>query len=289
MKNVSIIIRTLNEQQFLPKLLRSIEKQDFEGNIEVIIVDSGSTDDTLSIAKRFHAQIFHIKKENFSFGGSLNLGCLKAKNDILVFVSGHCIPVNNKWLKSLVKNINKETPYVYGQQIGNHLNFFSETQIFKKYFPDKKSAAITYYINNANSALLRSVWKKYKFDENLTGLEDLDVAKRIIADGYKLSYEPDARIFHIHQEKFKQIKNRFERESLALQKIMPEVHINIFDLIVLICSSVIADITALDKKRLRTIVSIIAYRCLQYYGSYRGNHISRRLSKKAKYVYFYPK
>ena len=127
------------------------------------------------------------------------------------------------------------------------------------------------------------------FDEKLTGLEDLDVAKRIIADGYKLSYEPNAGVFHIHQEKFRQIKNRFERESLALQKIMPEIHINLFDLIILIYSSVFADIIALDKKRLRTIVSIIAYRCLQYYGSYRGNHISRKLSKKAKYVYFYPK
>ena len=75
----SIIIRTYNEARHLPDLLTGVQSQVAPGmENEIIIVDSGSTDGTLDIAKRFHCRIEHIRKEDFSFGRSLNIGCAAA-------------------------------------------------------------------------------------------------------------------------------------------------------------------------------------------------------------------
>ena len=65
---VSVVIRTLNEEKHLPELLESIRKQSSDYfDFEIVIVDSGSTDNTLEIAKSYSARITFIKKENFFF------------------------------------------------------------------------------------------------------------------------------------------------------------------------------------------------------------------------------
>jgi len=71
----------------LSKVLESIQNQNFEGNFNIIVVDSGSTDNTLQIAETYECKIVHIKKEQFSFGRSLNYGCNAAIGDLLIFVS----------------------------------------------------------------------------------------------------------------------------------------------------------------------------------------------------------
>ncbi|MCH8331700.1 MAG: glycosyltransferase family 2 protein, partial [Bacteroidetes bacterium] len=98
----SIIIRTLNEEKHLNELLSCIEGQDTDGlDYEVIIVDSGSTDNTLQIAMSHGCKILHITREEFSFGRSLNKGCAAAAGKFLVMISGHCVPTNGKWLQEL--------------------------------------------------------------------------------------------------------------------------------------------------------------------------------------------
>jgi len=100
---VSIIIRTLNEERYLDELLVAIETQNAtDFSYEVVIVDSGSTDNTLTMAKSHNARITYIKKKDFTFGRSLNIGCDFAHGEYLVFISGHCIPANKDWLQSLI-------------------------------------------------------------------------------------------------------------------------------------------------------------------------------------------
>ena len=93
---VSIIIRTLNEDAYLGELLEAIDQQkkpDF--SVEIVIVDSGSTDNTLEIAEKFGARITTIKKEHFTFGRSLNEGCEFALGELFVLISGHCVPTDH--------------------------------------------------------------------------------------------------------------------------------------------------------------------------------------------------
>jgi rhamnosyltransferase len=293
--NVSIVIRTYNEQRHLRELLEGIQSQLCpEGmTIETVIVDSGSTDDTLTIAAQFPTRVVPIKKEDFSFGRSLNVGCAAAQGDALVFVSGHCIPTGPRWIADLVAPLGKNNvAYTYGGQVGNDDSHFSEKQIFGKYFPAvSKVPQEGFYCNNANAAMLKSVWAAHPFDEELTGLEDMHLAKRLVAQGYKLAYVAEAAVYHLHSESWAQVRRRFEREAIALQHIMPEVHLNRRDVARYFMSAVFLDLgAALQQRCLRqNLKHILLYRFMQFTGSFRGNHFHRMMSQELKESYFYPR
>ena len=290
---VSIVIRTLNEARYLPEIFNSITRQDLKFfEIEVVIVDSGSIDGTLEIAKNNSATITHIKKNDFSFGRSLNYGCKVAKGDILVFISGHCVPRDSCWLENLIKPIiNGKCAYTYGKQEAKDTTKFSEAQLFKKFYPNKSSIPQEgFFCNNANSAISKEIWQKYYFDEELTGCEDMFLAKQLVADGYDIGYVHDASVFHIHNETWKQVQTRYERESIALQKIMPEIQLSVSDVGVFFFKALWQDcIVALKEKRLvKNLGQIIKFRYCQYSGSFKGNHSLKKTSKKNKIKYYYP-
>jgi rhamnosyltransferase len=289
----SIVIRTYNEQRFLPDLLAGIRAQRTDFEHETVLVDSGSTDQTVAIAEQFACRIERIEKAQFSFGRSLNIGCRAAQGDCLVFVSGHCIPADEHWLARLVAPLGREAiAYTYGCQRGNGLSRFSECQIFGKYFPEQTRVPQEgFYCNNANAALLRNVWEQHPFDEELTGLEDMHLSKQLVAKGFKVGYVADATVYHLHDESWAQIRRRFEREAIALQHIMPEIHLSITDVLRYFTSAVLLDLgSALQKKTLRRrAAEIFMYRLMQFWGAYRGNHMHRRVSHARKEQYFYPR
>ena len=111
----SIVVRTLNEAKHLEDLMRGIHQQNYK-DWEIILVDSGSTDGSPDIARRYGARIFHIPSEEFTYGRSLNLGCQQALGKYLVFASGHVRPVTNNWLGNLVKPFQEPSvAMVYGR------------------------------------------------------------------------------------------------------------------------------------------------------------------------------
>ena len=87
------------------------------------------------------------------------------------------------------------------------------------------------------------------------------------------------------------MENVCEREAIALQYIMPEVHITFLDFMRYFSSAVDLDtVEAAQQKVLaRSLKDIVLYRLMQFWGSYRGNHYHRKLSRERKEKYFYPK
>lgn len=292
--HLSVVIRTLNEARHLPDLLKSISEQELGAHTcEVVLVDSGSTDGTVHIAESHHCTIVRISKADFSFGRSLNVGCAAAAGDALVFVSGHCIPYDRHWLVRLVEPLQQPgIALSYGRQIGGETTHFSERQIFAKYFPlESRIPQDGFYCNNANSALLRSDWEALKFDEELTGLEDMHIAKALTQRGRRIAYVANATVHHLHDESWRQVKRRFEREAIALQRIMPEVHLGAIDILRYAVSAILLDWgAALQEKRLSRVFSdIVLYRLCQFWGAYRGNQVHRQLSRATKERYYYPR
>lgn len=291
--SISIIIRTLNEGRYLDDLLNAISDQDTRGlEYEVIIVDSGSSDATLDIADRHGCRIVHISREEFSFGRSLNLGFEAAKGDIVVITSGHCVPADTDWLANLCQPLLEDrASYTYGKQLGGEQSHFSEKRIFSKYFPDHAENKQTdYFCNNANSAVRFTDWERFRFDEELTGLEDLELAQRMVQEGRKVEYVPNATVYHYHEESWSQVQRRFEREAIALQRIMPQVHVGPFDLARYVVSSILKDWHCAFSYGvfMRNAFDIVFYRWHQYLGVYKGNNDHRRLSRAEKEKYFYP-
>jgi len=290
---ISFVVRTLNEARHLDLLLAEIQKQELDGfRYEVIIVDSGSTDGTLQIAERHNCRIVHIQRKDFSFGRSLNIGCKVATGSILVITSGHCIPKDVHWSQRLIQPLlDGEGQYSFGRQLGADRSHYSEKRIFAKYFPDEaKNGQKDFFCNNANAALTHETWEKYRFDEDLTGLEDMELAQRLVNDGGSVVYVPDAIVFHLHEESWSQIQRRFEREAIALQRIMPNIHVGLLDVVRYIILSILIDWVFAWKERVwfQEAVHIMRYRWNQYLGIYKGNNDHRKLSRIEKEKYFYP-
>lgn len=199
----SIIIRSYNEERHIGRLIDGIEHQKLPEGVfvEILLVDSGSTDSTVAVARHMGARIIPISKEDFSFGRALNVGCNEAKGDILLFASAHVYPVYTDWIEKMIAPFLKENvALVYGRQTGNELTHFSELQVFKKWFPfNSNYNQDTPFCNNANCAIRKSIWEELPYDEYLTGLEDLDWAQRIMKKGFTIVYEAEAVIVHVHE------------------------------------------------------------------------------------------
>jgi hypothetical protein len=202
------------------------------------------------------------------------------------------VPTSAEWLWELVKPLHDTSIAItYGRQVGGPETKFSEQALFQKYFPDHSTNnQSSFFCNNANSALRTSCWRQNPFNETLTGLEDMHLAKALVQRGLKVAYVPTAAVYHFHHEKWRQVKRRYEREAIALREIMPEVHIHWHDALRYFIAGVLGDwARALNRKCLHAVFfEVVAFRSCQYLGSWRGNHQHRRLSHREKERYFYP-
>lgn len=290
----SVVIRTYNEERHLDELLTQLGRQSCRRTaLELVLVDSGSTDRTLDIAQRHGCRITHIASEDFTFGRSLNVGCEFANGDLLAFVSGHCVPVNEDWLDQLVAPLlDGQADYVYGRQLGYGPTKFSERCHFEKWFPEySKIPQQDFFCNNANAALTREAWARFRFDEELTGLEDMFLARQLFESGGRVAYVASAGVHHIHDESWRQVRLRYEREAIALQRIMPEVHFSLLDFLRYYARALVSDMGAARRAGLMPgkAGEIALFRLMQYWGTWRGNHEHRKLSASRKHNYFYPK
>lgn len=269
----SIIIRCYNEAEHIGKLLHGLSEQSVQ-NFEVILVDSGSTDGTVEIAKEYGVdEIVYIDPENFSFGRALNYGCEAANGDFCVIASAHVYPKRDDWLERLLEKFDDDIALVYGKQRGNEVTTFSENQIFKQWFPEHDIERQNYpFCNNANAAIRRELWEEYPYDEQLTGLEDVDWAKRVQKDGYDISYTSDAEIIHVHDETAKEVLNRYRREAYAHKQIMPNQSFSLFDFVRLSTRNIISDyrVAFAEGEVVGNIIDIPKFRLLQFAGTYQG-------------------
>jgi hypothetical protein len=182
--------------------------------------------------------------------------------------------------------------YVYGRQVGHAGSKFSELQLLNKYFPACSALPQEgFFCNNANAAIPKRVWSNTRFDEDITGLEDMELAKRLVEQGHKIGYIADAEIVHIHEESWGSVRNRYEREAIALQRIMPELHVSFGDFLRYFAAGVLLDWSRAlsDRVFLTKGGEIVMFRLMQYWGAYRGNNDHRKMSRERKERYFYPR
>lgn len=288
---VSIVIRCYNEAKHIGRLLTGIKRQT-EQNVEVIVVDSGSTDETLAIASRFPVKILHIKPEHFSFGRALNLGCEASRAPLLLFASAHVYPLRSDWVAQMLAPFdNPRTGVVYGRQVGDTVSRYSERQIFAQWFPDDSIRDQSHYFcNNANAAIRRSLWDEHRYDESLTGLEDLEMAQRLQQAGFQIDYQAEAAVVHIHEESYAQTYNRYRREATALARILPEERFSLLDFLRLFSGNVATDLYHAWREGVLAehASSIARFRLAQFWGTYRGSNTRAQVSAELRQRFYYP-
>ena len=293
MTPVSIVIRALNEAAHLPALFDGIARQTRRPE-EVILVDSGSTDASVELAERFGARVVAIAPSEFTFGRALNVGCDAASGELLVFASAHIYPADEHWLERLTAPLeaHDDVVLVYGRQTGDERSAFSEVEIMRRWFPAESDQDQDHpFCNNANCAVRASVRATHPYDEELTGLEDIAWAFRVQQDGYRIWYEADAAIIHVHEERFGQIVNRYRREAIAYKRIYDHHRMYALEALGLFVANTARDYAAaLSRGRLlRNLWAIPQFRFAQFWGAWRGFRQVGEPSRVLKHRFYYPR
>lgn len=288
--NCSIVIRAYNEENHIGRLLEGLQRQTLK-DVEIILVDSGSTDGTLSVAESFGARIVRIPSAEFTFGRSLNFGVRAATRELIVIASAHVYPVYPDWIESLLRPFeDKQVALTYGKQRGYEGSKYSEHQIFHRWFSDASNLnQVTAFCNNANAAIRKSMWEKNPYDEMLTGLEDLAWAKWAKEQGHKIAYIAEAEIVHIHNETPRGVFNRYRREAMAYKKIYPESHFNMYDFLRLTTTNIFSDIWHAARERVlwKNIASIFWFRFMQFHGTRMGHRETSLVTPQLRETFYY--
>lgn len=288
----SIVIRALNEAEHLPRLFAGLEAQTRPVD-EVVFVDSGSTDASVHIAETHGASVVHIPPGDFTFGGALNLGCERAKGDVLIFASAHVYPVDDHWIERLVAPFERpEVGLSYGGQDGDPQGSYSEGRLLLDWFPDESDDDQKHpFCNNANCAVRREIWEQHPYDETLTGLEDIAFGRHVLADGHKIAYVADARIVHVHREHFRQTMNRYRREAMAYTEIFGRGDIDMRRAAALFATNLAGDVKASPRDRHLPARAMAAtrFRFAQFAGAYMGHRAHNGDSAEVVRRMYYPR
>lgn len=288
--NCSIVIRAYNEEEHIGRLLEGIKHQTVK-DVELILVDSGSTDGTVSVAESFGARIVRIASEEFTFGRSLNFGVRAATRELVVIASAHVYPVYPDWLESLLRPFDDaRVALTYGKQRGSEAAKFSEQQIFCQWYPDgSKPNQETAFCNNANAAIRKSLWEQNPYDETLTGLEDLAWARWAREQRHAIAYVAEAEIIHVHNETPRGVFNRYRREAMAFKKIHPEAHFNLYDFLRLTATNILSDLwhAAREDVLWKNLPWIFLFRFMQFHGTRLGYRESSWVTPQLREMFYY--
>lgn len=228
MKKISVIVPTKNAGSRFDEVLKKIRAQQGGKDIEIIAVDSGSTDSTVETAKKYGCKVFSIKSTEFSHGNTRNVAISKTTGKIIVLMTQDAVPADGKWLSELLKPF--EDPLVAG--VFSRQIPFKETNIAERFFisrqyssiprtnyPSKKPKAIDVFFSNVSSAIKKSVWKKNKFSSDIPSSEDQLWAKKTIQAGFKTVYAPSSKVFHSHNYDLAGVFKRYFDSGAALSTI----------------------------------------------------------------------
>jgi rhamnosyltransferase len=200
----SIIIRAKNEARDIGDTLQAIATQAGVAAYETIVVDSGSTDRTMEIAREFPVHLIQIPPECFTYGRALNLGIEVARGEFVIALSAHSLPASDHWLASMLEGFrDPNVAAVYGR----HLPRANATKL--ELFGMRLSGVMSdrprrqerdMMFSNANGAYRRHLALEHPFDESLAGAEDLAWADWAVRQGWAVYYEPRAAVYHSHGE-----------------------------------------------------------------------------------------
>ncbi len=192
------------------RLLEQLSIQSVRAD-ELIVVDSGSKDETIKNAADFGAIIIRIPQNKFDHGATRSMAAKEAKGNILLFFTQDAVPATDDVIEKLVEPLREDTSIAlsYGRQLPNDdaslsaaaLRVFNyPPQSVVRDFSDKDKLGLkTAFVSNSCAAYRRSCLEEVNFfPENLIFGEDTCTAGRLLERGYKIAYVAEAAVFHSH-------------------------------------------------------------------------------------------
>lgn len=209
---VSLIIPTLNAERFIEDLIVRFKRQTIPP-AEVIVVDSSSEDRTVGIATEMGCKTITIERKAFDHGGTRNLGAKICAGEVLVFMTQDAMPVDDRFLENLVRPlVDLADPLIvasFGQQLARDDAVPPEKFARLFNYPGKgmvksredlpRLGIKAFFFSDVCSAVKKREFEAVGgFPEKIIMNEDMILAAKLILQGHKVAYVPEAAVWHSH-------------------------------------------------------------------------------------------
>jgi len=225
--DISIIIPAKNSGGTIRRCLDAVWAQECSAVWEVIVIDSGSEDDTIAIVEENKGiRLIQIGPDEFGHGKTRNLGAKMAKGDFLVFLNADAIPRNPCWLSSLIEEFARDEKIagVYSRHIPKSGCYLYMARDLEKSMSAKRMEMSQadrhgyFLFSTVSAAIRKDIWTAYPFLDEILIAEDQNWAVRVLQGGFKLIYTPASIVHHSHNYSLKELFRLKCRVSLSSRK-----------------------------------------------------------------------
>jgi rhamnosyltransferase len=211
----SVVVRAKNEARAIERTFAALRRQTVP--VEIVVVDSGSTDGTVDIARRWSDRLLEIPAESFTYGYSLNVGAEAARAHFHFSLSAHCVPERDDWVERSLGHYERED--VAGTNgIQTLPDGTAPDGVFHQDAAHVRAHLLWGFSNHASS-WRAEVWREHPFDAGLTSSEDRKWALEVTEAGWVIAYDPALWVDLSHQWDggafFQYRRRRMETRGLA--------------------------------------------------------------------------
>jgi O-antigen biosynthesis protein len=249
-RSVTVAIPVLNGAAYLDEVLEAVRAQrppaSQELVVELLIVDSGSTDGSLEIARRHGATVIEIPKSEFSHGGTRNLAVERSRGDAVAFLTQDATPASEEWLASIVEGFEQAEDvalvfgphiprpghsHVFAREMRDHFRTWGDGERIDvqrlERSPDALAAYRLYpyklqFFSDVNGAVARWAWERVPY-RDVPYAEDQLLAREMIESGYAKVFHPGAAVYHSHDYPPAQFLRRYFDEFRSLREVLGHV------------------------------------------------------------------
>lgn len=214
--SVSVVIPTLNAGAEFGQLLRKLKTQQGLREIEMVVVDSGSSDGTVERARKAGCVIVEIPPREFSHSYARNKGAGAARGDYLLFMVQDAYPIGRYWAYGMLRYLldhqaenlaaascaeysRSDSDMMYDSMINTHYRFLGclDYDRIGEYHGDDHFSLRSYgQLSDVSCLIRRDVFARYRYQGDYA--EDLDLGIRLIKDGYRVAMLASVKTVHSH-------------------------------------------------------------------------------------------
>lgn len=211
----TVVVRAKNEARAIERTFEALRGQTIP--VEIVVVDSGSTDATVGIARRWCDTLLEIPAESFTYGHSLNVGAEAARAPFCFSLSAHCVPERDDWVERSLRHYERDD-VAATNGIQTLPDGTRPDGVFHQDAAHARAHLLWGFSNHASS-WRAEVWRQFPFDGKLTSSEDRKWALEVTQAGWVIAYDPALWVDLSHQwdggALFQYRRRRMEARGLA--------------------------------------------------------------------------